>query len=100
MSLILPRRAFLAGLGAVIAAPAIVRADSLMKLPRPEIIRSPAIPVAIFDSGWPQVGSIAMGIDPAQPLLKMNGERVAAGDLRAGTLCVMVYDGARWRLTS
>lgn len=34
--LILPRRQFLAGLMAALAAPAIVRVDSLMKLPRPE----------------------------------------------------------------
>lgn len=33
--LILPRRTFLAGLAAALAAPAIVRVDALMKLPRP-----------------------------------------------------------------
>lgn len=41
--LILPRRAFLAGMAAALAAPAIVRAESLMKLPpqpklRPSLI--------------------------------------------------------------
>ena len=38
IDLILPRRQFLAGLAAALAAPAIVRVDSLMKLPKPKII--------------------------------------------------------------
>lgn len=37
--LMLPRRQFLAGLAAAFAAPAMVRVESLMKLPRPEIIK-------------------------------------------------------------
>lgn len=36
MTVILPRRQFLAGLATLMAAPAIVRIDSLMKLARPE----------------------------------------------------------------
>ena len=39
IDLILPRRQFLAGLAAALAAPAIVRVDSLMKLPRPRFVR-------------------------------------------------------------
>ncbi|WP_439398472.1 hypothetical protein ACRQ5Q_14460 [Bradyrhizobium sp. PMVTL-01] len=102
MSLILERRAFLQGLGAVIAAPAIIRADRLMKLPRREII-SPVQIIAVppgLESPWPQVGSIAFGADPAMPIFKANGERIAAGDLRPGAWCSMIYDGARWRLLS
>jgi hypothetical protein len=37
IDLILPRRQFLAGLAAALAAPAIMRIDSIMKLPRPSV---------------------------------------------------------------
>lgn len=40
-NLILPRRSFLAGLGALVAAPAIVRAESLMPIKTLEIIAPP-----------------------------------------------------------
>ena len=48
MSLILPRRRFIAGLAAAFAAPAIVRAESLMpiKAVRPEILK-------VTTLGWP-----------------------------------------------
>jgi hypothetical protein len=45
--MILPRRQFLAGLATTLAAPAIVRADSLMKLPRPSLIRMGQISATI-----------------------------------------------------
>lgn len=41
----LSRRGFLGGLLAVVSAPAIVRVESLMQLPRPEIIRATVIPL-------------------------------------------------------
>lgn len=43
------RRAFLGGLAALVAAPAIVRVGSLMQLPKPEIIRAPAISMRMLD---------------------------------------------------
>jgi hypothetical protein len=55
--LILPRRQFLTGLAAALAAPAIVRIDSLMKLPRPEIVRAVSF----------QVGDLVTAGNPFDP---------------------------------
>lgn len=65
MPVILPRRKFLAGLAAAIAAPAIVRVESLMKLPRPEIIQpfdDLRVPLfwAEITIGGELLGSVAM----------------------------------------
>ncbi len=47
------RRAFLGGLAALVAAPAIVRVESLMRLPKPEIVRAPAISMQLLEEYEP-----------------------------------------------
>lgn len=71
MSGLLQRRSFLLGVGAIMAAPAIVRVESLMKLPRP--LRSGIIKLG--DTVWHKGAPI--GIVTAL----VSGDRVSPGVL-------------------
>lgn len=72
MSTIITRRGFLAGMLAVGAAPAIVRADSLMKIvvPKREIIR-------ISSLSWPDVDSDGKVVQRSLILPQTDGYKVA-----------------------
>jgi hypothetical protein len=99
VSLILPRRKFLIGLGTVMAAPAIVRAESLMKLPKREIIKPAMVPEEVAGQLWIRYSD---GIDlKVSPIMRADGSaHIAAGDLRPGTLVALCFDGRNWRMMS
>jgi hypothetical protein len=94
MSIILPRRAILAGL---IAAPAVIAAERLMRLPRPEIIKpsdprghyyNAANPAKPFVSGQSTINGL--------PIYHADGRPMMGGDLAPGTVFTIGFGGDRW----
>jgi hypothetical protein len=96
--IILPRRRFLQGL---IAAPAVIAAERLMKLPRREIIKP--LPAVIGEVAWgPPVFDIHFGLlhVAAAPVYRADGSQLQPGDLVPGQDVAMIYDGRNWRLAA
>jgi hypothetical protein len=101
------RRSFLAGMLAVAAAPAIVRASSLMPLwvPKKEIIQSSTASRDFIDS-IPSANMIAlryMGMDSYDNILKVKAEAghmytvfPRLNDGAGEPVRTMVFDGKEW----
>jgi hypothetical protein len=93
---VISRRSIITGLISLVAAPAIVRAGSLM----PVKVMAPT--PALGDLKW-WSGSVshfyAEIIPPTingRPLYKPDGSPVRGGDLVSGQAVVVVFDGAQW----
>jgi hypothetical protein len=97
--IILPRRTIIKGLAAMLAAPAIVRIESLMRLPpKPRIIR-PAAVAGRFAWGVMGAGQFSdrMTLD-GSPILMDTGAPMRAGDIPTGEVVAAVFNGANWVL--
>lgn len=89
--MLLPRRTVIQGLISLVAAPAIVRVDSLMKLPRPEPLIKPGVYWLSSQDGFAYWG--VQG--PPSYWNKIPGQ--IAHNLTTGS--VYVYDGTSWQLS-
>lgn len=81
MSLILPRRKFLIGLGVVLGAPAIVKAERLMRLPRrrkPLVVTFPAA----------TEGNVTLN---GVVIFRSDGSPITAGELVAGRTYAILF---------
>jgi hypothetical protein len=96
--LILPRRAILRGLVGLIAAPAIVRADSLMKLPLPPKILRPTVRVISIDDplGFKRTGGETFN---GHPVIRADGSVVQAGEMTYGKSYDLAFNSDSWVLT-
>jgi hypothetical protein len=97
--IILPRRTVITGLAALLATPAIVRAESLMRLPqKPKIIRPP---VGRLAWGLLGVGQFADGptLD-GFPIVMGDGSPLRTGDVPAGEFLAAAFNGAAWVMLS
>jgi hypothetical protein len=95
--LIIPRRKVIKGLAALIAAPAIVRVDSLMRLPpKLRIIRRAAV-AGRFAWGIMGTGQFSDRVSlDGWPIVMENGTPVSSRDVPAGEFVAAVFNGTAW----
>jgi hypothetical protein len=89
----LTRRSLITGLVSLVAAPAIVRAGSLMPVKVTE--PTPAAGAIKFYSRYPGVIKTATQIN-GRPLYKLDGTIIRAGDLVPGQAVAMIFNGVDW----
>lgn len=91
------RRTLIKGIAALIAAPAIVRVESLMKLPRPELIRSP-IYWKVVDHSFVSLAPYDGATLNSKPIYWPDGTPIGPGEIVAGGVYTIKWKDANWTL--